>query len=150
MATSRSAAYLVLTDSSEPVECQWLDSDGNLLGEGQTYGADKILPAGEYTLRARLLSDGAVAYKTIRVGDTGNGKSLSLDKTRSCVSILFRNPVADDIDVIVSTGSSAHTYRLEKGRRQYSLHYDSNGTTSQIVTVTFIVNGVRGEAYKLR
>lgn len=57
----------------------------------------------------------------------------------------------DDVDVIVSTASSkGQATRLSKGHRVYNVRYSSTGALNGMLMVTFIVNGVKTETYKLQ
>ncbi len=51
---------LYLSGVNEPVECEWLDNNGNILGRGDSL-AIPMNAKGEYTLSVRALSDGATA-----------------------------------------------------------------------------------------
>ena len=143
--------YLSLSERSPRVSCRWFDPDGLYLGEGYTFGVGKDPVRGEYTVRAQSLKDGAVVYK--RIGLYGNymDKSIKLDRTASRIFISFRTPLQEDVDVVVSTpmvkGQKTH---LEKGRSNYTVRYTTMGNMSEAIFLTFVVNGVKTETYKLQ
>lgn len=143
--------YLTLSDNSERVSCRWFAPDGRYLGSGYTCSLGEDAAEGDYRLRAESQKDGAVVYRTFSVLGDGLQKSVALDKTGSRVYITFRNPLQDDVDVIVSTQSSkGQTTRLPKGQRTYTVSYTGTGGFNSIVMVTFVVNGVKTETYKLQ
>lgn len=54
-------------------------------------------------------------------------------------------------DLIVSTTSvKGQTTHLSKGQKNYTVHYNSVGGINGVVMVTFVVNGVKTETYKLQ
>lgn len=143
--------YLSLSERSERVSCRWFDPDGRYVGEGSTLGVGKEPVRGEYTVRAQSLKDGAVVYK--RIGLYGNymDKSIKLDRTASRIFISFRTPLQEDVDVIVSTPMvKGQTTHLEKGRSNYTVRYTTMGNMSEAIFLTFVVNGVKTETYKLQ
>lgn len=143
--------YLSLSERSERVSCRWFDPDGRYLGEGSTLGVGKEPVRGEYTVRAQSLKDGAVVYK--RIGLYGNymDKSIKHDRTASRIFISFRTPLQEDVDVIVSTPMvKGQTTHLEKGKSNYTVRYTTMGNMSEAIFLTFVVNGVKTETYKLQ
>lgn len=143
--------YLALTDSSEPVSCRWFSPDGSYIGDGLSCALGEEPVLGEYKLRAQSAEDGAVVYKAFSVAGDGLQKRVNLDKASSRITVTFRNPLQDDVDVIVSTASSkGQTTRLSKGQRVYNVRYSSTGALNGMLMVTFIVNGVKTETYKLQ
>lgn len=143
--------YLALTDSSEPVSCRWFSPDGSYIGDGLSCALGEEPVLGEYKLRAQSAEDGAVVYKAFSVAGDGLQKRVSLDKASSLITVTFRNPLHDDVDVIVSTASSkGQATRLSKGHRVYNVRYSSTGALNGMLMVTFIVNGVKTETYKLQ
>ena len=143
--------YLSLSERSERVSCRWFDPDGRYVGEGFTLGVGKEPVRGEYTVRAQSLKDGAVVYK--RIGLYGNymDKSIKLDRTTSRIFISFRTPLQEDVDVIVSTPMvKGQTTHLEKGKSNYTVRYTTMGNMSEAIFLTFVVNGVKTETYKLQ
>lgn len=78
-------------------------------------------------------------------------KSLKIDAATSRIYITFRHELQEDVDVIVSTTSvKGQTTHLPKGQKNYTVHYNSVGGINNVVMVTFIVNGVKTETYKLQ
>ena len=143
--------YLSLSERSERVSCRWFDPDGRYVGEGFTLGVGKEPVRGEYTVRAQSLKDGAVVYK--RIGLYGNymDKSIKLDRTASRIFISFKTPLQEDVDVIVSTPMvKGQTTHLEKGKSNYTVRYTTMGNMSEAIFLTFVVNGVKTETYKLQ
>ncbi len=143
--------YLSLSERSERVSCRWFDPDGRYVGEGYTLGVGKEPVRGEYTVRAQSLKDGAVVYK--RIGLYGNymDKSIKLDRTASRIFISFKTPLQEDVDVIVSTPMvKGQTTHLEKGKSNYTVRYTTMGNMSEAIFLTFVVNGVKTETYKLQ
>ena len=143
--------YLSLSERSERASCRWFDPDGRYVGEGFTLGVGKEPVRGEYTVRAQSLKDGAVVYK--RIGLYGNymDKSIKLDRTASRIFISFKTPLQEDVDVIVSTPMvKGQTTHLEKGKSNYTVRYTTMGNMSEAIFLTFVVNGVKTETYKLQ
>ena len=143
--------FLTLSDASERVSCQWFDSDGRYLGEGYTFaiGDDPVL--GEYKVRVCSKKDGALVYDSLKVVNDLLQKSLKIDAATSRIYITFRHELQEDVDVIVSTTSvKGQTTHLPKGQKNYTVHYNSVGGINSVVMVTFIVNGVKTETYKLQ
>ncbi len=143
--------FLTLSDASERVSCQWFDPDGRYLGEGYTFaiGDDPVL--GEYKVRVRSKKDGALVYDSLKVVNDLLQKSLKIDAATSRIYITFRHELQEDVDVIVSTTSvKGQTTHLPKGQKNYTVHYNSVGGINNVVMVTFIVNGVKTETYKLQ
>ena len=143
--------FLTLSDASERVSCQWFDPDGRYLGEGYTFaiGDDPVL--GEYKVRVRSKKDGALVYDSLKVVNDLLQKSLKIDAATSRIYITFRHELQEDVDVIVSTTSvKGQTTHLPKGQKNYTVHYNSVGGINSVVMVTFIVNGVKTETYKLQ
>ena len=143
--------YLSLSERSERVSCRWFDPDGRYVGEGFTLGVGKEPVRGEYTVRAQSLKDGAVVYKRICLYGNYMDKSIKLDRTASRIFISFRTPLQEDVDVIVSTPMvKGQTTHLEKGRSNYTVRYTTMGNMSEAIFLTFVVNGVKTETYKLQ
>ena len=143
--------FLTLSDASERVSCQWFDPDGRYLGEGYTFaiGDDPVL--GEYKVRVCSKKDGALVYDSLKVVNDLLQKSLKIDAATSRIYITFRHELQEDVDVIVSTTSvKGQTTHLPKGQKNYTVHYNSVGGINSVVMVTFIVNGVKTETYKLQ
>ena len=143
--------FLTLSDASERVSCQWFDPDGRYLGEGYTFaiGDDPVL--GEYKVRVCSKKDGALVYDSLKVVNDLLQKSLKNDVATSRIYITFRHELQEDVDVIVSTTSvKGQTTHLPKGQKNYTVHYNSVGGINSVVMVTFIVNGVKTETYKLQ
>ena len=143
--------FLTLSDASERVSCQWFDPDGRYLGEGYTFaiGDDPVL--GEYKVRVCSKKDGALVYDSLKVVNDLLQKSLKIDAATSRIYITFRHELQEDVDVIVSTTSvKGQTTHLPKGQKNYTVHYNSVGSINNVVMVTFIVNGVKTETYKLQ
>lgn len=143
--------FLTLSDASERVSCQWFDPDGRYLGEGYTFaiGDDPVL--GEYKVRVCSKKDGALVYDSLKVVNDLLQKSLKIDAATSRIYITFRHELPEDVDVIVSTTSvKGQTTHLPKGQKNYTVHYNSVGGINSVVMVTFIVNGVKTETYKLQ
>ena len=143
--------FLTLSDASERVSCQWFDPDGRYLGEGYTFaiGDDPVL--GEYKVRVCSKKDGALVYDSLTVVNDLLQKSLKIDAATSRIYITFRHELQEDVDVIVSTTSvKGQTTHLPKGQKNYTVHYNSVGGINSVVMVTFIVNGVKTETYKLQ
>ena len=143
--------FLTLSDASERVSCQWFDPDGRYLGEGYTFaiGDDPVL--GEYKVRVCSKKDGALVYDSLKVVNDLLQKSLRIDAATSRIYITFRHELQEDVDVIVSTTSvKGQTTHLPKGQKNYTVHYNSVGGINSVVMVTFIVNGVKTETYKLQ
>ena len=143
--------FLTLSDASERVSCQWFDPDGRYLGEGYTFaiGDDPVL--GEYKVRVCSKKDGALVYDSLKVVNDLLQKSLKIDAATSRIYITFRHELQEDVDVIVSTTSvKGQTTHLPKGQKNYTVHYNSVGGINNVVMVTFIVNGVKTETYKLQ
>ena len=143
--------FLTLSDASERVSCQWFDPDGRYLGEGYTFaiGDDPVL--GEYKVRVCSKKDGALVYDSLKVVNDLLQKSLKIDVATSRIYITFRHELQEDVDVIVSTTSvKGQTTHLPKGQKNYTVHYNSVGGINSVVMVTFIVNGVKTETYKLQ
>ena len=143
--------FLTLSDASERVSCQWFDSDGRYLGEGYTFaiGDDPVL--GEYKVRVCSKKDGALVYDSLKVVNDLLQKSLKIDAATSRIYINFRYELQEDVDVIVSmTSVKGQTTHLPKGQKNYTVHYNSVGGINSVVMVTFIVNGVKTETYKLQ
>ena len=143
--------FLTLSDASERVSCQWFDPDGRYLGEGYTFaiGDDPVL--GEYKVRICSKKDGALVYDSLKVVNDLLQKSLKIDAATSRIYITFRHELQEDVDVIVSTTSvKGQTTHLPKGQKNYTVHYNSVGGINNVVMVTFIVNGVKTETYKLQ
>ena len=143
--------FLTLSDASERVSCQWFDPDGRYLGEGYTFaiGDDPVL--GEYKVRVCSKKDGALVYDSLKVVNDLLQKSLKIDAATSRIYINFRYGLQEDVDVIVSTTSvKGQTTHLPKGQKNYTVHYNSVGGINSVVMVTFIVNGVKTETYKLQ
>ena len=143
--------YLSLSERSERVSCRWFDPDGRYVGEGFTLGVGKEPVRGEYTVRAQSLKDGAVVDKRICLYGNYMDKSIKLDRTASRIFISFRTPLQEDVDVIVSTPMvKGQTTHLEKGRSNYTVRYTTMGNMSEAIFLTFVVNGVKTETYKLQ
>ncbi|WP_288771948.1 C13 family peptidase [uncultured Prevotella sp.] len=143
--------FLTLSDASERVSCQWFDPDGRYLGEEYTFaiGDDPVL--GEYKVRVCSKKDGALVYDSLKVVNDLLQKSLKIDAATSRIYITFRHELQEDVDVIVSTTSvKGQTTHLPKGQKNYTVHYNSVGGINSVVMVTFIVNGVKTETYKLQ
>ena len=143
--------FLTLSDASERVSCQWFDPDGRYLGEGYTFaiGDDPVL--GEYKVRVCSKKDGALVYDSLKVVNDLLQKSLKIDVATSRIYITFRHELQEDVDVIVSTTSvKGQITHLPKGQKNYTVHYNSVGGINSVVMVTFIVNGVKTETYKLQ
>lgn len=143
--------YLTLSDKSEQVYCQWFTPNGHYIGDGLTCALGEGAVGGEYKLRAQSVEDGVVVYKTFSVVGDDLQKNVTVDKSSSRITITFRNPLQDDVDVIVSTASvKGQTMHLTKGQRVYNVPYNNIGVFDGMVMVTFIVNGVKTETYKLQ
>lgn len=145
--------YLSVAEASENVTLKWYAPNGNFLYEGRGFSLGQNFDIGKYTVKAISTKDGSIANFAIDVIKDYLNKYLSLNKSNSTVVIGFRSELDKNVCVQISTSRSPYNiaeYNLEKGRKQFTLNIPGIYNVQDYVIVTFIVDGIKTETYKIK
>lgn len=141
MTQSNGRMLLEATNVNEDAVYRWYDSNGILVGTGQTF----TVPAGSasnYTVRAEAKSDGAISDSQPVLAESSSIKSVDSRSNPTAVNVEFYAPIATGATLRLASSdghSPAMSYKVENGATSYDI--PASGLSSGVYQVTLVEEG---------